>query len=259
MKHLILSIIYLLFIKVSIAQNTKFEYRGKYYPNIKIENLKSAVTLFDIMPEFSKHFSSSGNEHYVVHNLLKQQLIVDYPNDKGISLIEFLTIEIETTCNGKKITSKGNGTILNDVQKSNIAKADLFSNINITATYNYKNAASYLNSKNPKTGYYSAIVSPKTEALFPGGNASLTNYIITNIFNKAEKKNNLKIQNALVEFVVNEQGLVEKIQLKETTKDKSLDKLIIEAIGKMPTWKAAELINGKKVKQVISIPFWSGC
>lgn len=102
-------------------------------------------------------------------------------------------------------------------------------------------------------------VVPETEAEYPGGFKQLTEYLTENFINKISEKNALeRIRQAIVKFTVNEEGQIVDAKIFKTSKDPKTDKLLLEAINKMPKWSPAKNAMGIKVKQEISIPFGGG-
>jgi len=90
----------------------------------------------------------------------------------------------------------------------------------------------------------------------------MRNYLKENAISKITEAASKKIKPAIVRFIINEDGAIAKAQISTTTGDDDTDKLLLEAINKMPNWKPAEDSKGKKVKQefVLSVgPQRGGC
>jgi TonB family protein len=62
-----------------------------------------------------------------------------------------------------------------------------------------------------------------------------------------------------VKFTVNEEGGIMNPKMLRTSRDSKADKLVLEAISKMPKWKPAQNSKGVKVKQEFTVPFGGGC
>ena len=107
---------------------------------------------------------------------------------------------------------------------------------------------------------YSATVIPETEAEYPGGNQQMTQYLKENAIDKIPEISSKQIQQTLVEFTVNEKGETANAKIIKTSGDSETDKLLIEAINKMPKWSPAKDSKGRKVKQEFEFSVGSsGC
>ena len=90
---------------------------------------------------------------------------------------------------------------------------------------------------------------PETEAQYLGGYQLLKQYLKENAIDKISETNAKQLQLATVRFTINEEGQIIDAQIFKTSEDEKIDKLLLEAINKMPKWKPAENFNGIKVKQ----------
>lgn len=77
----------------------------------------------------------------------------------------------------------------------------------------------------------------------------MTQYLRENAINKIPETTSKQLQQALVGFTVNEKGAIANVQISKTSGDPNTDKLLLEAINKMPKWRPAEDSKGVKVKQ----------
>ena len=109
-------------------------------------------------------------------------------------------------------------------------------------------------------GQYVVTIVPETEAEYPGGFEHLSSYVTESVINKiSDKSTSENIQWAIVSFTVNEEGQVFDAKMSRSSSDIKIDKLLLDAINKMPKWKPAKNYLGLTVKQTFSIPFGGGC
>jgi TonB family protein len=273
MKNSMTTLLLFFVLTTCFSQNSTFEYNGRFTPSIKKEKLSGARFICELMPEFSRYVSMPHRELDELHQLLKSVCppqrnygsFLTYPPDTYIHIqenyeqvIDYVSIEILTTSNGKTLAAQSSTDALTNEQKNILNSADLGSDICIKIKFNYKkwvykniSAADTL-----KEAFYSVTVVPATEAEYPGGFKQLTSYLTTNIFDKISDKNGAKkIQQAVVKFTVNEEGQLMNVKLSRMSTDSRTDQLILDAIQKMPRWKPAKNYQGVKVKQEMSIPF----
>ena len=77
----------------------------------------------------------------------------------------------------------------------------------------------------------------------------MTQYLRENAINKIPETTSKQLQQVIVGFTVNEEGKIANVQISKTSGDPNTDKLLLEAINKMPKWRPAEDSKGVKVKQ----------
>jgi TonB family protein len=273
MKKSITTLLLFFVFTTGFSQNSTFAYNGRFSPAIKKEKLSGARFICEIMPEFGRYVSMPFRELDQLNQLLKSVCSpqrnygssLTYPPDTYVHMqenyervIDYVSIEILTTSNGKTLAAQGPTDALTNEQKNILNSADLGSDIRIKIKFNYKKWV-YKNTSmtdSLKEALYLITVVPATEAEYPGGFKQLTSYLTTTILNKISDKNGLKkIQEAIVKFTVNEEGQLMDVKLSRTSTDSRTDQLILDAIHKMPRWKPAKNYQGVNVKQEISIPF----
>jgi hypothetical protein len=275
MKNSITTLSLFFVLTTCLSQNSTFEYNGRFTPSIKKEKLSGARFICEIMPEFSRYVSMPHRELDELHQLSKSVgspqrnygSFLTYPLDKYIQnyeqVIDYVSIEILTTSNGKTLAARSSTDALTNEQKNILNSADLGSDIRIKIKFNYKKWV-YKNISSTDTlkeALYLITVVPATEAEYPGGFKQLSTYLTTNILNKVSDMNRSKnIRQAIVKFTVDEEGQLMDVKLSRTSSDLKTDQLILDAIHKMPRWKPAKNYLGLKVKQEMSIPFrGQGC
>lgn len=232
MKKLLIAPLLLLLCLTSFSQNWDYEVSGKHSSSIKIEKLKSAKSLSDIM--------------------------VSYP---VLWITTYISVELSATCDGKIIKSASKNEILTEEQRGILAKADLGSDIIIDMTYTYKNGVTY-NNETSKMHYLATVV-PDVEAEYESGSDQLIKYLKENIVDLITVEKSKQVTKALVKFTITEEGEIEEVKVAKTSGDSAIDKLILETINKMPKWKPASSTNGVKLKQGFEFtlypPNFGGC
>ncbi len=268
MKNVILTLFLTLFFIPAFSQNSRYEFGTRFYPSIKKEKLTQARYISEIMPQFVNFVSLPYKERRHLQELLSyveatqaQASLSVFINvrENYERVIDYSSIEIITTSNGNTLTATSNSNVLTTAQKNNLNSADPGSDIRVKLKFYYKNwTKKDVNdeSKLQEATYVAAVV-PETEAAYPGGYSALTDYLVKNILQKASDS---AIQKAIVKFTVNEQGRLTDAKLFQASADPKTDKLILDAIQKMPDWIPAKDSKGTNVKQEVSIPFgFQGC
>ena len=265
MKNSIITLLLVLLMLTGFAQNPRFEYAGRFTPTIKKEQLYFARSVGEIMPEFNRYFALPVKDreqmNYLVNITDGPRLFSPYPEVNFENFIDYVSLEISATSEGKSFTSQSTGELLTTEQKNILNTADLGTDIHIKIKFTYKNPANDNpdNAGKIKEGDYTVTVVPDTEAEFPGGTKQISAYLNDNVLKEISGTNTSeKIQQAIVNFTVNEVGEIVDAKIFRTSTDPGIDKIILDATNKMPRWRPAENPKGVKVKQVISIPFGGG-
>lgn len=218
MKTIIITLILIQSCFTGISQNMNFEIRGTYSHPVLEASLHDAKTIADI---------SSG---------YPSQWITDY-----------ISSEIAVTNHGKSTKVSNSNDQLSVAQKNLLLTAGLDSEIEISIRYYHKNPATGL--KDVNTFNTTLTVIPELEAQYPGGEAEMKQYLKKNAINKINGVESITLPTTIIRFTVNEQGGIANAQVSQTSNDSTIDKLLLEAITKMPKWKPAENAHGVKVKQ----------
>jgi TonB family protein len=222
-KSFITSLLFLLCLSsfsqiANTPQNWDYEVREKHDGSIKIEKLRSAKSMSDIM--------------------------VSYP---VLWITSYVSVELSATCDGKVIKSISKNEVLTEEQKNIVAKADLGSDVIIEMIYTYKNGVTNINETSKM--HYVATVVPDVEAEYISGAEALKQYFKEKAVDVISVENPKQVVKALVKFTVNEEGEISEVKIARTSGDESIDKLLVDTINKMPKWKPATNANGTKVKQ----------
>lgn len=162
-------------------------------------------------------------------------------------LKELVSAEIISTTNGKKVKSSSSSEILTAEQKKILASADLGAEVLLTVKYKTKNSA---NDKTEiRTMSFAVTIVPDVEASFKGGESQMKNYFKDAVINKIPSSVQADIKKSKVKFTVNEIGEIINARVSESTGDQETDRMMLDAVYKMPLWVPAHNSNGVKVKQ----------
>lgn len=275
MKHLILTPLLSLLLFSGSAQPP--EYTGKLIPSTNKLKLREAAFLSDITPELWRNMVLPSYErmdlnrrrigHYQGYDIFPLGYNYLSPQEHNYNkLIDYLSVNITSTHNGKTLTAHSSNDQLSLDQKRVLATADLNTNITIKVKFKYKDLANDASGYEAKIieGNVSVTVVPETEAQFPGGYTELRNQLTKSVMSKlpsggaAENMYADKISRTVVKFTVNEEGKVMDASISTTSTDPFLDILLVDAIYHLPKWKPAKNAKGQTVKQQFHFSMGSG-
>jgi len=208
------------------SQDLKYEVRGRYQRPVKKEKLEEARFLGDFI---------SG-----------------YPTNW---ITEYVSVEISATCNGKSMKAVSLNDFLSPEQRNILKTADLSTPIVLDVKYKYRNPANGIMENN--NIHTSVAVVPEIEAEYTGGREQMLKYLKENAIDKISSTIPEQFQQ-LVIFTINEEGKIVNARITMASKDPGADKLLMEAINKMPRWKPAENSEGVKVKQEFEFAVGNG-
>lgn len=268
MKNYISTLLFLFLFSSAFAEKAEFEYYGRWYPAIKKERFIDAKFITEIMPGLREKFIMDWPERKRFDQLLKiveeQQASYVYPHvnfvqmgEKYEEVIDYISIEISVKSGGKRISALGTSRTLTAEQKKLLNSTDLGSDIYVTIWFKFKDWGKDHpdDISKPVRGEYTVAVVPDKEAEFPGGYKQFSDYIESNVLNKTCGKSIQNIARAAVAFTVNEDGQIINSRMFFTSNNSEVDKLILEAIKKMPKWVPAKNACGIRVQQEFVIPF----
>lgn len=201
-----------------ISRDIMFEVRGKYSRSVTKEKLDEANLLRDVIDGYPVNWIS-----------------------------DYVSVEISSTCDGKAMQAVSMNETLNAEQKNILKKADQGAEISLKVKYKYKNSVTE-DSYNHEMKI-SMMIIPETEAEFIGGYQLMAKYLTDNVINKISETIPKQFQQGAVTFTINEKGEIIKTRISITSGDPRTDKLLVDAINKMPKWKPAQNSKGIKVKQ----------
>jgi hypothetical protein len=76
MKNYTITLFLFLLINLVFAQNSKFEYYGRFTPTIKQEKLNEVNSITDISPQFWRHLAMSNNQRNELEKKKKNRLCI---------------------------------------------------------------------------------------------------------------------------------------------------------------------------------------
>lgn len=222
-------------------------------------NFLSLILLILAVPYFaSSQDSSTDEQHYGVHkvyppiSITKEKLyeastLLDLNRLYKSSWIrEYISVEISTTFQGRLRKAKSENDTLSQVQKDNMLKADLGTDISVIVKYMPENTLVHNDIKEMN---FTIAIDPESDAEYPGGQQVLDQYLKENIINEMPDGIFRQHQLAAVKFSINEEGEIINPHVFWSSDDEKIDNLLLETIRKMPFWKPAAYTNGIKVKQ----------
>lgn len=199
----------------NVSQELRFDVRGDYSRPVKLDKLKNAKSLGDIIPYYPVN--------WITH---------------------YRSSELSITTNGKALKANGSDDKLNSGQIQILQSVELASEIEITVKFKATNSVT--GDMEDHTMKVLMTVVPEAEAEFPGGREQMRKYLKEAAINKI---NFDEIKPAIVNFTINEDGNAVNVLITKSTGNEKTDKLLIEAVNGMPKWKSAQNSKGKKVKQ----------
>lgn len=247
----------LLFSTAGFAQSSSYSLGDN--PVTTLTNLKAATTIHDVSPLLWKMIGLPAKDRFEIEFRRKQDSAQGYyiqaPLNNYPNIVNVVSVDISTVSKGQKVSAHNTSEQLTPEQKKILTTADMSSNIELTISIVYRN---YGEDNEVKEGKIAITVVPETQASYTGGDVKeLANYF-TEYVKKQHPTKPDAIQNASILFTVTEDGSLSDIKLRQLSGDPKTDKLLLEAVKKMPKWKPAQNANGIPVKQIIHFAF-GGC
>jgi len=267
MKNCIAIQLLFLFCLTGASQGFKFELPERQIPVVNKEKLNEVKLVTDLTPLLWKNMALPMNEAYFLEhrriNEFPQPVGYLYPQEKYKLVIDYVSVEITATVNGKRLSAKSTSEQLTTEQKSILNTVDLGTDIRVATKFKYKDQGmdNFGLRNNIIEGVSYVTVVPETEAQFPGGWKQLSNYFEGNVIGTISDKRTYDIVlQAAVKFTINEEGKVTDVKITQTSSYAKIDQLILDAVNNMPKWNPAVNSKGEKIKQEINIPFSNrGC
>ena len=229
MKQWIFTILFFQLVSGSFAQDIHYDIHGRYVHAITKGTLSQARIIGDIIP--------------------------DYP---AKWILRYVFAGISATRDGISREARSTNDTLSTEQINLLNSADLGTDIGIIIRYKSLNAVTNIIEESMMN--YTATVVPETQAEYPAGYAQLTQYLKENAIDRISETYSKQLQQAVVQFTINEEGEIANAQLTKTSGNPEIDKLLLDTITKMPKWKPAEDSHGIKVKQEFEFSVGSaGC
>ena len=218
MKYTITSLLLLLFVGISVSQDLNYRVRGKYESPVTKETLIGAKSISDFRPGYPSTW---------IH--------------------DYVSTEITVKGNGKFLKANGMNEKLTAEQQLYLSMADVGNVIVVDVRYNYEN--SITGNNDPRHMHFEMTVIPEVEAEYPGGSQQLTMYLEKNAIDKISARFPKEMTQVIIRFTITETGEIANAQVSSSSKDPLIDKLLLNAINKMPAWKPAENSKGIKISQ----------
>lgn len=251
MKNNILIVLLSLAFSPSFAQNFQFNISGLYTASTPTSSyVNSSQDLrFDVNPAYR----CSVKKETLDKALLLRDISEGYPTSW---VIDYVSTEISTTRHGKLTKASGSNETLSKEQKSILTTAELGGDIFINVKYKYENPAnSHIELREMN---YSVTLTPEIEAAYIGGYKELENYFRKNAINQISDADSKKLEQTVVRFTINEEGKTINPQIKKSSGNSKIDKLLLDAILNMPKWIPAQNGKGVKAKQEFIFGLGSG-
>ena len=256
MKTNLIFIIIVLFFSTVFSQELSYNSLFAYSRQIKNEK-QTDGTLQDLSFDVHGRYTRSVTMEKLNEAKLISDFIIGYPVNW---IDEYVSVDILATCNGKFMKAISPNITLNAEQKNILNTVDLGTGIIINVKYKSRNIEN--NIIENKIMNVSMMVIPEVEAEYVGGEQQLKKYLRESVISKISETTYKLLQDsiAIVIFTVNEEGEIINGKISKTSGDLKTDKLLLEAIYKMPKWKPAKNSKGKKVKQEFEFSVGnSGC
>ncbi|MCA6438177.1 MAG: energy transducer TonB [Bacteroidetes bacterium] len=212
-------------------QDLYFDVWVKEHRPIKKEALLQANTIADVIPGYPVNWIS-----------------------------DYSSIEITTVSKGTKLKAVSSNSVLTAEQKKLLNNLMIGSELIVEVFYAEKNDVTKI--KEPRKMHTEFTISPEMNASYVGGMKFLMSYLKENAINKIPKNLVKTFKQSAVIFTVNEEGVVTGSTISKTTGDKATDRLLLDALSKMPKWMPAKTKDGKSISQVFEFTIRSaseGC
>ena len=159
---------------------------------------------------------------------------------------EYHSVKIGSFHEGRLKYVKSDNDRLSQAQKDFMVGADVGSEITVKIEYIPENT---LKENDAKEYDFSFLVNPEVSAVYPEGLEALKAYLKEAAVDKIPDGVITGYALAAVKFVVDEVGEIVDANLFFSSNDESVDKVLLDAVTKMPNWIPAQYANGHRVKQ----------
>ena len=180
-----------------------------------------------------------------------------YPGDSLPAIDYFLFTEIIVTGNGKVMKASNSNGTLNQEQQNLLQTADIGSEI--VMDIGYVDLGRGINIPGVRTMQLKSSIVPETEAEFPGGDPELSKYLEEKAIHKISSTKAKEMKGVIIRFTITEAGEITNSQVSVSSEDPEIDKLLLDAINKMPLWVPAKNAEGIKVSQEFEFSVGNGC
>lgn len=194
-----------------------FEVMGTYKKGIKKDDLSTAKTLADLKEGFPTSWIGSY-----------KSVFVSAIKDGSLTVLE------------------SNDEVLTSEQIHMIQNTEYWSDVTVNVTYYPKSNMLLTDEKEIN---FTLTVLPENDATYPGGYDMMRSYLKSNTVDKISKAERESLKATKVKFTIDETGKITYAEISERSENDKIDKLLINAIYKMPKWTPATASNGTTLKQ----------
>lgn len=164
---------------------------------------------------------------------------------------EFLSVDISAYQNGDLKVVSNKTDALTAEQKKLILNSDFASDISVVINYIPENTLSH---NDPQKFNFTFTLEPEEDAAFPGGQSKLKEYLKMNAISQIELDSFQAHHLTAIEFSVDESGKVIDAEIYDmdafgVAKNEKANKVLLDAICKMPNWEPATYASGENIKQ----------
>ncbi len=214
-----------------------------------VSGLISAQDAFDFSYEVDKIYPSVSTTAEKLTDINSLSELNRYYKPSWVK--EFLSVDISAYKHGDLYVASNDSDALTTEQKELILQSDLQSDISVVINYIPNNT---LSQNEPQKFNFSFTLEPEKDATFPGGQSELLEYLKDNAISQLELDSFRANHLTAIEFAVDENGKVVDAEIYDmdaygTEQYEKANKILLNAICKMPDWKPAEYASGDQVKQ----------
>ena len=228
---------------------------------VKVNKEVALVTLETMVPNTTPKtetilkaedlFYSVGRrlEHSITYEKLKDvKLIRDLiPNYPVNWIAEYDSVEMLIISNGTETRTTSKNEVLTAEQLNVFNRIKMSDAIFFKINYKAKNSVS--DELDNREMNVSIAVEPDTPAEYIRGYEQMMDYIKSGSVDKIVGKTMEKMQFTRLDFIVNTNGNIEKVGVRDSSGDAEVDALLVKLISEMPKWKPAKNADGKLVNQ----------
>ena len=184
---------------------------------------------------------------FSMEELSKVESILDLnPYFKSNWVRNYEEIEVHTIKNGEPIVSRSSAIALTSEQKEEILSADLVTSTIVKIKYLPENN---LQNNTSKDFDFSYVIAPAKRASYPGGKEELRDFLIAEAINNDEFNNLGEQDIAAIKFKVDREGNIIDTEIFSSSNNEEVDRLLLNAICKMPKWSPASYDSGQNVEE----------
>lgn len=171
-------------------------------------------------------------------------IIDNYPSNW---ISDYNSVTISASINGEIIEITGPDDNLTIEQKNLFKNASSFL---LVVQYQRENDNGEIQNRQMNVPL---VVTPEVEAEYVGGYEKMIKYLKKNSLSQINNKGFTHLPQPSISFVVSKDGIIENVKLKDTSRDKEIDQLLIEVVKTMPKWSPAKNKNGLAIEQEFTL------